>query len=101
VTRRPNPVFSEEYCVIREALLAARRRSGMSQRELAARLGKCHSHIVMIERGQRRVDTLELINLGRILLGDPRLLLHEILRRLEAPNLAGGSPRGPEPPGEH
>ena len=55
-SRRPNPVFSDEYAAIREVWIAARRRSGLSQRDLAARLGKCSSHIGRIEAGQRRVD---------------------------------------------
>jgi hypothetical protein len=37
----------------------------------------------MIERGQRRVDSLELVRLGQILSGDPRLLLSEILEAME------------------
>ena len=37
--RRPNPVFSDEYGVVRDVLVAARREAGLSQRALAARLG--------------------------------------------------------------
>lgn len=76
-------MFSDAYRVIR-ALLAARRRSGVSQRQLAARLGKSHSHVVMIERGQRRVDVLEFIKLAEILVRHPRMLMWEILRDLDA-----------------
>lgn len=57
--RRPNPVFSDEYGVVRDVLIGARREAGLSQRALAARLGKTGSHVAMIERGQRRVDLLE------------------------------------------
>lgn len=57
--RRPNPVFSDEYEIVREVLIGARHDAGLSQRALAARLGKTGSHVAMIERGQRRVDLLE------------------------------------------
>ena len=57
--RRPNPVFSDEYGIVRQVLIGARREAGLSQRALAARLGKTCSHVAMIERGQRRVDLLE------------------------------------------
>ena len=38
-TRRPNPVFSDEYAAIRGLLVEARGRAGLSQRQLAARIG--------------------------------------------------------------
>lgn len=69
--RRPNPVFSDEYCALREALIAARRRARLSQRALAARIGKCGSHVCMIERGQRRIDVLEFYQIARALDIDP------------------------------
>ncbi|MDB5457353.1 MAG: hypothetical protein JWP92_2938, partial [Caulobacter sp.] len=46
----PNPIFSAEYEILTELLVAARRQAGLSQRALAARLGKSASHICMIER---------------------------------------------------
>jgi len=69
--RRPNPVFSPEYQRARDVLLTARRRSGLSQRELAQALGKAHSHVTRIERGQRRADLLEFHDIARVLGVDP------------------------------
>jgi ribosome-binding protein aMBF1 (putative translation factor) len=65
--RRPNPVFSDEYGVVRDVLIGARRDAGLSQRALAARLGKTGSHVAMIERGQRRVDLLEFCRIAESL----------------------------------
>lgn len=42
--------------VVRRVRIAA----GLSQRDLAVRLGKTHSHVSMIETGRRRLDALEL-----------------------------------------
>lgn len=65
--RRPNPVFSDEYGVVRDVLIGARHEAGLSQRALAARLGKTGSHVAMIERGQRRVDLLEFCRIAHSL----------------------------------
>jgi transcriptional regulator with XRE-family HTH domain len=81
---RPNPVFSEDYAVIRNALLEARQRAGMTQRDLASRLGKTASHIALIETGQRRVDTLEFYLIARALGIDPSGLFQTIVADLAA-----------------
>ncbi len=77
--RRPNPVFSSEYGVVREVLIEARRQAGLSQRALAARLEKTGSHVAMIERGQRRVDLLEFCRMADSL----GLPAQELVRRIE------------------
>jgi transcriptional regulator with XRE-family HTH domain len=43
----------------------ARRKAGLSQAQLAAMLGKAKSHVALIERGQRRIDTLELYRMAQ------------------------------------
>lgn len=82
--RRPNPVFSDEYRLLRDALLDARRQAGVSQRDLAARIGRSHSHVVRIEVGQRRVDTLEFYRIARSLGVEPVQLFAEISSKLDA-----------------
>lgn len=82
VARRPNPVFSDEYGVLREALVEARREAGLSQRALAARLGKAGSHVAMIERGQRRVDLLEFHLIAESLGFEPDALMRRMSRKL-------------------
>jgi transcriptional regulator with XRE-family HTH domain len=81
--RRPNPVFSDEYRVLLDVVRQARRRSGLSQRELATRLGKAQSHVCMIERGQRRIDSLELYFMAKAVGVDPGALFGQIARRLD------------------
>lgn len=80
--RRPNPVFSPEYQRARDVLLRARRRSGLSQRELAHALGKANSHVTRIERGQRRIDLLEFHDIARVLGVDPVGLFAELAAEL-------------------
>jgi len=82
--RRPNPVFSDEYSVVREVLIEARHGAGLSQRALAARLGKTGSHVAMIERGQRRVDLLEFCRIAESLGVSADVLMHRIAGQLGA-----------------
>lgn len=82
--RRPNPVFSDEYGVVRDVLVSARREAGLSQRALAARLGKTGSHVAMIERGQRRVDLLEFCRIAESLGLSPDALVGRISAQLGA-----------------
>ena len=82
--RRPNPVFSPEYEVIRSIVVTSRVRAGMTQRTLAKRLGKSNSHVSLIERGQRRIDCLELYKIAQALSMDPEVLFREIAESLKS-----------------
>jgi transcriptional regulator with XRE-family HTH domain len=48
-------------------LIAKREAAGMTQTELATALGEYQSFIARLESGERRVDVIELIHLGRAL----------------------------------
>jgi transcriptional regulator with XRE-family HTH domain len=81
--RRANPVFSDEYRVLRDVVREARFAARLSQRDLAAGLGKHPSHIAMIECGQRRIDALELYRMAKVLGVAPVHLFEAIATRLE------------------
>lgn len=83
-TRRPNPVFSDEYRALVSVLVAARKRAGVTQRGLAGQLGKASSHVQRIEGGQRRVDALELYQIAKLLKLDPAELFDQIAAKLDA-----------------
>jgi transcriptional regulator with XRE-family HTH domain len=53
-------VYSKEYRDIIERLKTARIESGLSQQEVADRLGKPQSYISKIESGERRLDVVEI-----------------------------------------
>ncbi len=53
-------LHSPNYAPIRAELVAMRQRAGLTQRDLAARLGLRHTWIGKSEQGERRVDLLEL-----------------------------------------
>src|SRR5688572_28850716 len=90
--RRPNPVFGDEYAELRGTLVTARLNAGISQRELASRLGKCASHVAKIERGQRRVDTLEFYQIAASLGVEPVALFEDFALRLRGTESSSDEP---------
>ena len=46
------------------AIVAARNKSGLTQRDLAERLGRAHSFIGKIESGERQLNVLEFCELA-------------------------------------
>lgn len=53
-------VYSKDYKEIIERLKTARIESGLSQQEVADKLGKPQSYISKIESGERRLDVAEI-----------------------------------------
>ena len=51
---------NREYVALRSLLRAIRREAGISQAELATRLGVPQSFVSKIESGERRIDIVEL-----------------------------------------
>lgn len=56
----PKSVFSNNYAVFLRELRAARVRAGLTQVDLAERLGETQSFVSKCERGERRLDVIEL-----------------------------------------
>jgi len=80
----PKSVFSGDHSALVETLVAARARAGLTQTELARRLGKDQSYISIVERSQRRVDVLEFYAFARALEADPVALFAEVVAKLPA-----------------
>jgi transcriptional regulator with XRE-family HTH domain len=74
-------VQQQEYKHVGAALAAARERAGLTQVQLAKLLRKPQSFISNYERGQRRIDVLEMLRIVEALKGDPRRVFSDILRR--------------------
>ncbi|MDD5175230.1 MAG: helix-turn-helix transcriptional regulator [Sterolibacterium sp.] len=63
----PSSLHSNRYQVFRAMLVAAREKSGLTQVEIANRLGKPQSFISKSERGERRLDFTEFLELANLL----------------------------------
>lgn len=62
----PKSIHSSEYKTVIKKLRVAREAAGLTQSEAAERLGKPQSYISKIERGERRIDILELSKISNI-----------------------------------
>ncbi|SEJ82341.1 helix-turn-helix protein [Marinovum algicola] len=68
-------IRSSGHEALRDALVAARKATGLTQEQLAVRL-KCHqSFVARVESGERRIDVIELIVLARAMEVDASTLL--------------------------
>lgn len=63
----PASVFTAAYGEFLKALREARTQTGVRQVDLAARVGKPQSFISKVEKGERRLDVVELIAILRAL----------------------------------
>ncbi len=80
----PKSVFTSQYETFRGLLIEARQAENLTQAELAERLGRPQSFVSKYERGERRLDVVEFLEVARTLGLDPC----EIIRKLQT---GGGS----------
>lgn len=78
----PRSVFTDAYAAFRDTLVAVRKDAGVTQIELAERLGKPQQFVSKYERGDRRVDLIEFVAVCRALRVDPKEAFALVLRRL-------------------
>ncbi len=60
-------VFTPDYDLLRTLLREVRQRAGVTQVELAARLNETQSFVSKCERGERRLDLVQLAEFCRVL----------------------------------
>jgi transcriptional regulator with XRE-family HTH domain len=58
-------VYSDRYQIFLEKLRQARLDAGLTQLEVAQRLGKPQSYVSKCESGERRVDFIELLDFSK------------------------------------
>lgn len=79
-------VVSPDYRRAIDQIKAAREAAGLSQRDVARRLGKPVSFVNKIELLERRLDIVEFVVLARAIGIEPHVLLDGVLRAVsEAP----------------
>jgi transcriptional regulator with XRE-family HTH domain len=75
-------LHSRAYKVLSQHLVAARHAAGLSQQELAKKLGRNQSFVAKYEGGERRVDLVELLHLAALLGLDEKRLLQAVKAEL-------------------
>lgn len=64
-------VFTEHYKLFRGMLIQAREAAGLNQRDLSERLSRPQSFVSKYERGERRLDVIEFLEVAEALNIDP------------------------------
>ncbi|GAB4228594.1 MAG: helix-turn-helix transcriptional regulator [Methyloligellaceae bacterium] len=77
-------LHTPEYPALLRTLIETRRSRGITQQEVADRLGKPQSYVAKVEGGERRLDVIEFIMLARAMDEDPAALFKRLLSALEA-----------------
>jgi transcriptional regulator with XRE-family HTH domain len=78
----PKSAFSPAHQTLVDALIAARELAGMSQQELARRVGRTQSWVSAIETRSRRIDVLEFYAWARAIDDDPVALFARVVEGL-------------------
>jgi DNA-binding XRE family transcriptional regulator len=61
--REPN---GAAYVALRQQLIAARRRAGLTQEQVAEQLGRPQSFMAKVERGERTIDLVEFLSIAKL-----------------------------------
>lgn len=75
----PKSVFSAKYTRFREMLIEARKKARMTQTDLAVRLDRKQSYVSKFERGERRLDIVEFLEIAEVLEIDVRRFVEQLL----------------------
>ena len=71
-------IYSDKQRKLCALLVKARKKSGLTQADLARKLGKPQSFIAKYEGGERRLDVIELLEISKVLKADIGDLLKSI-----------------------
>ncbi|MFS0825947.1 helix-turn-helix domain-containing protein [Pseudomonas phoenicis] len=71
-------IHSTPYQRLLALLVDARKAANMTQQELSQRLGRPQSYVSKYERGERRLDVIEFMDIARYIQADPYGLLRQV-----------------------
>jgi len=74
----PKSLRSPRQTLLQEVMVEVRRAKVMTQADVAARLGKPQSFVAKYERGERRLDVIEFLDVADALGVDPCELLKQL-----------------------
>lgn len=74
----PRSPYGRKYAVFRAYLVKARKDARLTQVEVAARLGKHQSFVSKYERGERRIDVIEFLEIARAIGVKPARVLADL-----------------------
>lgn len=74
----PRTLGSARQEALRQFLIAAREKRGLTQADVAKKLKRHQSFVATVESGQRRVDVVEIIDLADAIGFDPVTLVRQL-----------------------
>lgn len=80
----PKTLRSPRHVRLIDLIVEQRNRVGLSQAELAAKLGRYQSVVSQIESGGRRVDLVELLDIAEIIGLDVHAVVDDLLSRKQS-----------------
>jgi ribosome-binding protein aMBF1 (putative translation factor) len=73
---------SARHKVLVDLIVTKREAAGLTQTQLAEKLGEYQSFVARLESGQRRIDVIEFLELSSILGFDPAKVIRSIQRKV-------------------
>lgn len=75
-------IYTTEYAELLRLLRETREKAGITQTDMATRLGRSQSFVTKYERGDRRLDVIQLRTICQVLDTDLPSFVAELERRL-------------------
>lgn len=76
-------IHTAAYQYLLVLLVEARKSAGLTQQELSERLGRPQSYVSKFERGERRLDVIEFLEVARSLGIDPHAVIGKVVEALK------------------
>ncbi len=77
----PESVFSDKYILLRQLLIEARKVANLTQTELSTKLSRPQSYVSKYERGERRLDLIEFLEVATALNINPATFIEKLLQQ--------------------
>lgn len=77
-------LHTPEYAALIRSLIETRKQTGMTQQDVAERLGKPQSYVAKVEGGERRLDVVEFVMMAKAMGENPTALFNRLLAALDA-----------------
>lgn len=79
--RRPEvkkAIYERSYAAFTSLLKEERKKAGLTQAKLAKKLRRPQSYVSKYERGDRRLDVIEFLEIARAIGFDPNMILQKL-----------------------
>jgi transcriptional regulator with XRE-family HTH domain len=74
-------VHSAEQAAFCALMIAARKKAGLTQQDVAKKLNKPQTFVAKYEGGERRIDVVEFLVIARAIGADPIRILRALMRQ--------------------